>query len=229
MSAQASLAAAARAARAARDARSIVRQAYACASEAYRGDAFELDVTSGYAHWLRRLEPRIPAGARVLDLGCGNGIPVARELAKRCRVTGVDLSEVQIGRARVLVPAAEFVCADMTEVRFAPESFDAVTAFFSIINVPLDEQPRVIRNVAEWLAPGGHFFAIVGKVKGTWIEENWRGVTGLAMFYSHAGLAETRASFVDAGFEIVEEGTEPENGTPGFAVLIGRKSAGAPA
>src|SRR5437660_1488260 len=65
------------------DARTIVRGAYAVASDAYRGDAFVLDATSGYAHWLRRLERRLAAGARVLDLGCGNGIPVAREL-RRC-------------------------------------------------------------------------------------------------------------------------------------------------
>ena len=209
----------------ARDPRGIVRQAYAVASEAYRGDAFELDASSGYAHWLRRLERRVPPGSRVLDLGCGNGIPVARELSRRHRVTGVDLSETQVGRARTLVPGAEFVCADMTAVEFEPASFEVVTAFFSIINVPFDEQPRLIRNVAEWLVPGGHFLAIVGKVKGSWIEENWRGVKGVAMFYSHAGLTETRASFAAAGLEIVEEGTEPENGTPGFAVLIGRKPA----
>ena len=212
-----------------RDPRAIVRGAYAVASEAYRGDAFELDATSGYAHWLRRLERRIAPGSRVLDLGCGNGIPVARELAKRHRVTGVDLSEVQVGRARTLVPEAEFVCADMTEVGFEPSSFDAVIALFSIINVPADEQPRVIRNVAGWLAPGGHFLAIVGKVKGTWIEESWRGVKGVAMYYSHAGLETSRACVRDAGFDIVEEGTEPENGTPGFGVLMARRAARASA
>lgn len=212
---------------AARDPRRIVRAAYAIASATYRGDAFELDASSGYAHWLRRLERHVAPGSRVLDLGCGNGIPVARELAKRHRVTGVDLSEVQIERARTLVPDAEFVCADMTEVSFEPASFDAVTAFFSIINVPAAEQPKVIQNVAEWLAPGGVFLAIVGKVKGDWIEERWRGVEGAAMFYSHAGLDASRASVRDAGFEIVEEGTEPENGAPGFGVVIARKPAGA--
>ena len=209
-----------------RDPKELIRQAYAVASEAYRGDAFQLVAASGYAHWLRRFEQRIAPGARVLELGCGNGIPVARELAKRHRVTGVDISETQILRARVLVPGAEFVCADMTSVVFEPASFDAVTAFFSIINVPLEEQPLLIRNVASWLKAGGHFLAIVGKIQGTWIERDWRGVKGVSMYYSHAGLAETRASFTAAGFEIVEEGTEPTNGDPGFAVLVARKADG---
>ena len=209
-----------------RDPRGIVRAAYSVASETYRGDAFALVANSGYAHWLRRLERLMAPGSRVLDLGCGNGIPVARELAKRHRVTGVDLSEVQIQRARHLVPEAEFVCADMTDVHFEPASFDAVTAFFSMINVPAEEQPQVIRNVAGWLAPGGYFLAIVGKVKGDWIEETWRGVKGVAMYYSHAGLETSRACVRDAGFDIIEEGTEPENGAPGFGVVIARRAAG---
>src|SRR5437867_9552734 len=92
------------------DPKAIVRDGYDRVSQSYRGDALELDPQSGYAHWLRRLTPRIAPGARVLDLGCGNGIPVARELAERYRVTGVDLSPVQIDRARALVPDARFVC-----------------------------------------------------------------------------------------------------------------------
>src|SRR5438552_19019951 len=93
------------------DPKVLVRDGYDRASHAYRGDAFALDAQSGYAHWLRRLTRRLVPGARVLDLGCGNGVPVARELAGQFVVTGVDLSPVQIERARALVPGARFVCA----------------------------------------------------------------------------------------------------------------------
>src|SRR6185503_20648188 len=126
------------------DPKRMVREGYDRASIAYRGDDFALERT-GYAHWLSRLAPSLAGGARVLDLGCGCGVPVARELAARgFDVTGIDLSPVQIERARGLVPDARFVCADMAEVDFAPDSFDAIVAFFSLINLPLDEQPRVI-------------------------------------------------------------------------------------
>ena len=208
------------------DPRALVRGCYAVASEGYRGGDYQLEAGSGYAHWLRRLESRVAPGSRVLDLGCGIGVPVARELAKRHRVTGVDLSETQLARARSLVPDVEFVCADMTEVRFEPGAFDAVTAFFSLINVPASEQAPLIHRISSWLVPGGIFLAIVGKVRGTWVEENWRGVKGISMYYSHAGLETSRASVREAGFEIVEEGTEPEGGTPGFAVIVARKQGG---
>jgi len=208
------------------DPKVIVRDGYDRVSYAYRGDEFDFE-KSGYAHWLRRLAMRIAPGVRVLDLGCGCGVPAAREMVKRYAVTGIDLSPVQIERARTLVPQAMFVCADMTAADFAPASFDAVVAFYSIINVPVAEQAKLIHDIAEWLSPGGIVLAILGKHQGDWVERDWRGVEGATMYWSHASLSSYRAWFTEAGLAIVEEGTQPERGTPGFAVLMARKAGGA--
>jgi SAM-dependent methyltransferase len=207
-----------------RDPRELVRVGYDLASFAYRGDTFDL-AGSGYGYWLGRLAPLLADGARVLDLGCGNGVPVARELVKRCTVTGVDLSPVQIERARALVPGARFVCADMTAVEFAPGSFDAVVAFYSVFNVPLADQPALFARVAGWLAPGGRFLAMVGKQPWTGVEKDWRGVPGVRMYYSQADVATYRRWFAEAGLTIEAEGSEPRDGNPGYAVLIARRDA----
>ena len=82
---------------------------------------------------------RLPAGADLLDLGCGAGIPTTQIIAQRFAVTGVDISARQIHRARRNVPNARFHHANMTEIDFDPGSFDAVVDFFSIIHVPRDE------------------------------------------------------------------------------------------
>ena len=205
------------------DARRIVIEGYEKASHAYRGDAFELR-GSRYAHWLRRFVERLPEGGAVLDLGCGNGVPVARELAARFAVTGVDLSPVQVERARALVPGARFVCADMTEVELPPASFAGVAAFYSIINVPVAEQPALLSRIAGWLAPGGHVLATVGRDAWTGVEDDWRGVAGARMYYSQASVHDYRAWFAGAGLEIVEEGREPRDGNPGYAVLLARRN-----
>jgi ubiquinone/menaquinone biosynthesis C-methylase UbiE len=42
----------------------------------------------------------LPRGSRILDIGCGNGVPATQELALRHEVTGVDISEEQVARAR---------------------------------------------------------------------------------------------------------------------------------
>ena len=207
----------------ARDPKSIVRDGYDRASYAYRGDDLELDERSGYAHWLRRIEKRLAPGSRVLDLGCGNGIPVARRLVQRHRVTGLDLSEVQVRRARALVPQGCYLCADMTDVGFTAGSFDAVTAFFSIINVPIQDQPALFQRIASWLAPGGWLLAVVGKHPRTAVETDFRGMKGVEMYWSHGYLHEYRRWLGDAGFEIVEEGSEPKGSRSGFAVILARR------
>ena len=206
------------------DPRALVREGYDRASRAYRADDCDLE-RSGYGHWLRRLRPRLAAGARVLDLGCGCGVPVARELVARgYRVTGLDLSPVQIARAHALVPGAEFVLGDMSEAAFAPGSFDAAVAFYSIVNVPVADQPGLVARIAGWLAPGGWLLAIVGRFPATRLEPAFRGVAGVPMYWSLASITDARAWFARAGLAIVEEGVQPPRGEPGFAVLIARKA-----
>jgi SAM-dependent methyltransferase len=48
--------------------------------------------------WVEQLVSRLPGDARVLELGCGNGIPDTKELAQRFRVTGADISPSRFGR-----------------------------------------------------------------------------------------------------------------------------------
>src|ERR1051326_1548204 len=94
--------------------RELVRRGYDAISEAYRGDDGRPGSSDGdtgrYAGWVGELAGLLPAGARVADLGCGNGIPATRELCEAgLRVTGVDFSAVQLRRARRLVPGAALV------------------------------------------------------------------------------------------------------------------------
>src|SRR6187549_742162 len=63
---------------------------------------------------------RLGPGSRVLDLGCGAGIPSTKWLAERFDVTGIDVSDGQVDAARRNVPEASFICADLADVDFAP-------------------------------------------------------------------------------------------------------------
>src|SRR6478609_4974056 len=65
--------------------------------------------------FLDQLMQRLSAGARVLDLGCGAGIPATKKLADRFQVTGVDISRQQLLRAQANVPNARFVQGDFSE------------------------------------------------------------------------------------------------------------------
>jgi 2-polyprenyl-3-methyl-5-hydroxy-6-metoxy-1,4-benzoquinol methylase len=108
---------------------------------------------------LEDLVSLLPSKAAVLDLGCGAGVPVTCWLADRgFIVTGVDVSARQLELARMNVPAGTFLKADMTELVFAPESFDAVVAFHSIIHVPRTEHPALLESIYRWLKPEGAFW-----------------------------------------------------------------------
>jgi cyclopropane fatty-acyl-phospholipid synthase-like methyltransferase len=96
---------------------------------------------------LEDLARDLPPGSPVLDLGCGAGVPVTRWLARRFAVTGVDVSARQLELASRHIPAANFVKVDMTDLDFAPESFDAVVAFHSIIHVPRVEHPALLGKI----------------------------------------------------------------------------------
>jgi ubiquinone/menaquinone biosynthesis C-methylase UbiE len=198
------------------DPKSIVRHGYDLVSRAYRAD----DADDGiYAAWLDTLEMRVAPGSSVLDLGCGCGVPVARRLARSYAVTGIDLSPVQIARARELVPRATFVCADMTTLRFAAESFSAITCFYALIHVPLAEQPTLLADIRRWLLPGGLFLATVGHQAWTGLEKDWLGVAGGDMWWSHADAPTYRRWLADAGLRVELESFVPE-GAGGHTLVL---------
>src|ERR1700729_2492450 len=148
--------------------RDLVRRGYDAISRAYRGDADPAEGSvagdaSRYAGWVSDLAVLLRPGARVVDLGCGAGIPATRELASHgLQVLGVDFSAVQLHRARRLVPAARFVTADIAGLHLRPASADAVVAFYSLIHVPLADQRALFPRIRGWLRPGGYLLAIVG-------------------------------------------------------------------
>lgn len=127
------------------------------------------------AHYLSELDHRLDDNAKVLELGCGAGVPSTRALAERHDVLGVDLSQQQIDLARANVPAARFEKADMTALDFPEGEFDAIAAFYSILHVPRAEQPALIADIARWLKPGGLFLASLG-IGTPDVTENWLGV-----------------------------------------------------
>jgi 2-polyprenyl-3-methyl-5-hydroxy-6-metoxy-1,4-benzoquinol methylase len=189
------------------DPRDIVRRGYDALSLRYRDDT---EAPEHYATWLAELRKRVPAGGAVLDLGCGCGVPLARDLAGRgYEVTGVDLSAVQIERARHLVPAARFLHADATQVRFPPASFDAVVSLYVLIHIPLDEQPPLLDRIGRWLRPGGWLLATTGHRAWTGTEDNWLGGE-VPMWWSHADAATYRTWIEHAGLTVVTQAVVPE-------------------
>ena len=130
--------------------------------------------------WLEAFAERTPPDGRVLELGCGAGVPLTASLARRFETTGVDISARQIARARELVPGARFLVGDMTSLTL-DQTFDGVAAFTSIPHVPRELHAAVFERIVGWLRPGGWFVAALGGYD----DPSWTGEwLGVPMFFS---------------------------------------------
>ena len=85
--------------------RALVRRGYDTVSLAYRNDDGRsgvdgLDHPGQYHAWVDELASVLLRPARVLDLGCGCGVPATSALVDRgLDVVGVDFSPIQVARA----------------------------------------------------------------------------------------------------------------------------------
>jgi 2-polyprenyl-3-methyl-5-hydroxy-6-metoxy-1,4-benzoquinol methylase len=199
----------------------IVADGYDKASYAYREDSLDTsdECYIKYKNWIDELSGKLIRGCSVLDLGCGCGVPAARLLARRFRVTGVDISPVQIERARKLVPDASFVCGDMCELDISREEYDAVVCLYAIIHVPVAEQLELLARIRSWLKPGGYFLLSAGQREWTGEEENWLKVDGCVMYWSHADRDTYVRWLEGTGFSIVWVRFVPE-GEGGHSLIF---------
>jgi cyclopropane fatty-acyl-phospholipid synthase-like methyltransferase len=100
--------------------------------------------------------------ARILDVGCGGGVPIAAYLVARgLRVTGLDASSRMLELARAAVPAAEFLHGDMRTAAL-DDIFDALVAWDSVFHLPRDQHAAVFTRFRTWLRAGGRLLVSLG-------------------------------------------------------------------
>jgi SAM-dependent methyltransferase len=199
----------------------IVREGYDQLSSAYRAH-FELSHNRLYPSWVEAFLSVLPPGGKVLELGCGDGIPVAARIVPHYPYVGIDLSPEQIRVARLQVPKGHFEVADMTEISFPAQSFGGIIALYSIIHVPLARQPALIEAMYQWLQPGGYALLTVGGRAWEGTETNWI-LPGVTMYWNHADTPTYLQWFTAAGFEVANQQWIPE-GEGGHTLLLVRKT-----
>ena len=92
----------------------------------------------------------------LLDIGCGTGAYAAALAELGWTVTGVDLSEDMLRRARE--KGVNAVRADAADLPFEDASFDAALSIFT--HSDFDDFPAALREVARVLRPGAQFVYI---------------------------------------------------------------------
>ena len=158
--------------------------------------------------YLKVLFDSLPAGSRILELGCGAGVPMLQRLADDFNVVGLDISREQLVLAARNVPKAEFVLADMTRLCFTGATFDAAAAFYSITHVPRDEHLSLLKDIYRILKPSGLLMVTMGagNLPDT-VENDW---LGIPMFFSHFNSDKNESLIIEAGFDIISATDEKE-------------------
>ena len=83
-------------------------------------DAARTSFHGSERRYLDRMLEGLPAHARILDLGCGTGRPMAEYLLERGhRITGVDQSEALLAIARSRFPEGEWIHSRIDVMRFS--------------------------------------------------------------------------------------------------------------
>lgn len=138
---------------------------------------------------------------RWIDIACGQGWHFS-QFPGRARMTGLDLSEAQLARARAATPDADFICGDMAEAAFAPASFDLLTNFWGGYCYLADRAAiaALWRRVLGWIAPGGALYVELLLAE------------DLASFNRSGFAARTGFSVVSRGSDFVEWGYEDSAG-----------------
>ena len=142
----------------------------------------------------------LTAGAKILDLGCGSGRPVAQHMAQRgLLVTGVDSSPTMISLCRSRLPDHEWIVADMRELSLG-RRFDGILAWDSFFHLGHDDQRRMFAVFAQHASANALLMFNAGPQHGEGIG-NYRGDP-----LYHASLApdEYEVLINRFGFEVIE-------------------------
>ena len=154
--------------------------------------------------WHDRFVAALPAGASVLDLGCGAGAPVALNMAARgLAVTGIDASPSLIALCRERMPGHRWIVGDM---RCPPirARFDGVLAWDSLFHLKPEEQRRMFRVFADLSGPRAVLMFNAGPAHG----EAVGSYRGDPLYHASLAPAEYEGLLDGIGFDIVAHAIE---------------------
>lgn len=151
--------------------------------------------------YLEKLNSVLSPNSRILDIGCGAGIPVDCFFVKKGHsVTGIDISEKQIELAKKNVPEGDYKVEDMSLLSDGEYSVDAVVSFYAIFHTKREFHKDILNKINSFLKKGGYLLITMGASDWEGVEDDFHGVK---MFWSHYDSKKNREIVERAGFEII--------------------------
>jgi len=186
----------------------FVEDTYAKIAKAYAEEFFD---DRADLPVIDKLVGLVPAGSRVLDVGCGPGQFSQYLMGHGLVAEGIDTSDEMLTIAREKVPNGSFSKMDMRRLQYADKSFEAVLLAYSLIHIPTPEIPNVLKELKRVLKPGGLVLIIAQKGAADQVldEPLAEGEKIFVNFFSKERLNQL---LVNSGLAIQEEGTLEQKG-----------------
>ncbi len=144
---------------------------------------------------------RLKINSKILDLGCGVGLPYDYYFLKKdFRVIGIDISEKHIKLAKKNVKSAKFIVGDFFSKEIKGK-FDAIVSFFAIFHIPREEHKKLLKHINSLLKKDGYILIILG-IDSMKCDINPNFV-GAPMAWSSYSVENNKKLIQETGFEII--------------------------
>jgi SAM-dependent methyltransferase len=158
------------------------------------------------------LAASIPRGSLVLDVGCGNGIPITRALLRHGHgVIGLDSSSAMLAQFKRNCPEAFAVRGIIESCPFPDEVFDAAVAWGVMFHLNPEDAIRAIARISRSLKRGAPFLFTSGDVDG--IEAKEGTMNGVTFRYFSYSANSYRCILSDHSFTLVDVHADSGNNT----------------
>ena len=148
------------------------------------------------------------AGSRILDLGCGNGVPITEALVEAgCRVVGLDSSIGMLAHFRNTLSGIPVVRGDARHCPFLDGGFDAAISWGMMFHLPRSGQAAVLASIARVLKPGAPFLFTAAEIDGA----DDAGITGMmnGVTFHYYAVPSYRTLLAEHGFTLVDVHDDP--------------------
>jgi len=186
---------------------------------------------------LKSLGKYVKEGDKVLDLGCGNGrlqelfktnseqrtVNSEQRTVNNIEYIGVDQSEGLIRIAKERTPGVEFHVAELTQLPFEDNSFDAIYCIAVFCHLPPESHHQALAEMKRVLKPGGKIIMTNWNAFNSWVQNKvtlgkyttddqknfivpWRSGEKILAYRYYYGFTKKELTelFVQSGFEILE-------------------------
>jgi ubiquinone/menaquinone biosynthesis C-methylase UbiE len=161
---------------------------------------------------------------KVLDAGCGAGVPITQILvARNYDVVGVDFSTTQIELAKQNLPTAEFLCEDLTKLSLPDNTFGGIVSYYAIIHIPREEHCQILQKFYTLLKAQGVALLCLGCEH--LIDDIAEDFLGARMYWSHYDTKTYNEMLTTIGFTILwakHVGDESCGGSGHLFVLVAK-------